>query len=100
MSEEQTPPGLTPEDWAATPLAVQQLVLSLLETVAVLHKRVAELEERVNQTLEQAVSVAVAQPVADAHIAMQTQPVANIDETSWLEEGGIAAGCGRPLRRW
>ena len=50
MSEEQTPPGLTPEDWATTPMAVQQWVLSLLETVAVLQKRVAELEERVNQT--------------------------------------------------
>ncbi|MBI3763276.1 MAG: IS66 family transposase [Chloroflexi bacterium] len=50
MNEEQTPPGITPEDWAATPVVVQHLVRSLLETVAVLHKRVAELEERVNQT--------------------------------------------------
>lgn len=51
--EGQIPPGITPEDWVATPVAVQQLVLSLLEiaqTVAVLRKRVAELEERVNQT--------------------------------------------------
>ena len=48
--ESQIPPGLTPEDWAATPVAVQQLVVSLLETVAALHKRVAELEELVRQT--------------------------------------------------
>jgi transposase len=50
MSEEQIPPGITAEDWAATPLAVQQWVVSLLETVVALQKRVAELEERVNQT--------------------------------------------------
>jgi len=50
MSEGQIPSSITPEDWAATPVAVQHLVLSLLETVAALHKRVAELEERVNQT--------------------------------------------------
>lgn len=35
--------------------------------------------------LEQAVSAAVAQPVADAHTCVQTQPVANVDETSWPE---------------
>ena len=50
MSEEQIPPGITAEDWAATPLAVQEWVVSLLETVVALQKRVAELEERVNQT--------------------------------------------------
>lgn len=50
MSEEQIPPGITAEDWAATPRAVQQWVVSLLETVVALQKRVAELEERVNQT--------------------------------------------------
>src|SRR3990172_2989746 len=50
MSEEQIPPGIAAEDWAATPLAMQQWVVSLLETVVALQKRVAELEERVNQT--------------------------------------------------
>lgn len=35
--------------------------------------------------LEQAVSAAVAQPVAEAHTAVQTQPVANVDETNWPE---------------
>jgi len=50
MSEEQIPPGIAAEDWAVTPLAMQQWVVSLLETVVALQKRVAELEERVNQT--------------------------------------------------
>jgi hypothetical protein len=35
--------------------------------------------------LEQAVSAAVAQPVAEAHTALQTEPVANVDETHWPE---------------
>jgi transposase len=35
--------------------------------------------------LEQAVSAAVTQPVADAHTCVQSQPVANVDETSWPE---------------
>jgi len=43
MSDEQVPPGISAEDWAATPVAVRELVLSLLE-------RLAALEERVNQT--------------------------------------------------
>lgn len=49
MSEDPIPPGISAEDWAATPPAVKAWVLSLLETVAVLQKRLAELEERVNQ---------------------------------------------------
>jgi len=49
MSEDQIPPGISAEDWAATPPAVKAWVLSLLETVATLQKRLAELEERVNQ---------------------------------------------------
>ena len=49
MSEDPIPPGISVEDWAATPPAVKALMLSLLETVAALQKRVAELEERVNQ---------------------------------------------------
>lgn len=49
MHEDPIPPGLSAEDWAATPPAVKGLLLSLLETVAALQKRVAELEERVNQ---------------------------------------------------
>ena len=50
MSEGQIPAGISAEDWVATPPAVKALVLSLLESVATLQKRVAELEERVNQT--------------------------------------------------
>ena len=49
MSEDQIPPGISADAWAATPLAVKGLVLSLLESVAALQKRVAELEERVQQ---------------------------------------------------
>ena len=49
MSEDPIPLGISAEDWAATPSAVKALMLSLLETVAALQKRVAELEERVNQ---------------------------------------------------
>jgi transposase len=43
MSDEQAPLGISAEDWAATPIAVRELVLALL-------KRLAALEERVNQT--------------------------------------------------
>jgi len=50
MSEDRIPPGISADDWAATPVAVRQLVWSLLETIASLQKRLAELEERVNQT--------------------------------------------------
>ena len=46
---ETAPVGISPEDWNATPMAVRQLVLTLLGTVAHLQQRVAELEERVNQ---------------------------------------------------
>ena len=42
--EERTPPtGISPEDWAATPLSVRVLVKALVE-------RVARVEERLNQT--------------------------------------------------
>jgi transposase len=40
MSEEQAPAGISAEDWAATPSAVRELVLSLLERLAVLEERV------------------------------------------------------------
>lgn len=40
MSEEQAPAGISAEDWAATPTAVRELVLSLLERLAVLEERV------------------------------------------------------------
>jgi IS1 family transposase len=46
---ETAPAGISPEDWNATPMAVRQLVLTLLGTVAHVQQRVAELEERVNQ---------------------------------------------------
>lgn len=43
MSDVQVPPGISAEDWAATPAAVQALVFSLLQ-------RLADLEERLHQT--------------------------------------------------
>lgn len=49
VNTETTPAGISAEDWNATPLALRQLVLTLLETVKHLQHRVAELEERLNQ---------------------------------------------------
>ena len=43
MSEDQPPAGISAEDWAATPVAVRELVLSMLQ-------RLAALEERAHQT--------------------------------------------------
>jgi len=43
MSDQTPPPGISKEDWAATPLAVRVLVTELLQ-------RVARLEARLNQT--------------------------------------------------
>jgi transposase len=53
MKQQPPPPGITTQDWAATPAAVQTLVKALLEVVASvepLKQRVAELEARLNQT--------------------------------------------------
>ncbi len=49
MSAEQVPAGISAEDWAATPAAVRTWVLTLLQTVAQLQQRVADLEERLAQ---------------------------------------------------
>jgi transposase len=43
MSDQTPPPGISKEDWAATPLAIRVLVTELLQ-------RVARLEARLNQT--------------------------------------------------
>jgi transposase len=43
MSDQSPPPGISEEDWQATPLAVRVLVTELL-------RRVADLEARLNQT--------------------------------------------------
>ncbi len=53
MNKHQPPPGITAQDWAVTPAAVQTLVRALLEVIATvepLKRRVAELETRLNQT--------------------------------------------------
>lgn len=43
MNDTQAPPGISAEDWAATPIVVRELVIAL-------QKRLAELEERLNKT--------------------------------------------------
>ncbi len=43
MPDQTPPPGISPEDWAATPVAVRVLVRELL-------RRVDQLEARLNQT--------------------------------------------------
>jgi transposase len=58
----------------------QREVQELLETVFHLDLGLGTIP-----ALEQAVSAAVAQPVAEAHSYVQTQPVHNVDETSWPE---------------
>ena len=53
MNTQPPPPGITAQEWAVTPAAVQTLVRALLEVVATvepLKQRVAELEARLNQT--------------------------------------------------
>jgi transposase len=42
MSEEQKPPGISEDDWTATPVAVRALITSLIQ-------RIADLEDRLNQ---------------------------------------------------
>lgn len=56
MDTSTPPPGITPEDWAATPVAVQHFLLATLTVVALqqqqiaqLSARVADLEARLNQ---------------------------------------------------
>ena len=43
MSDQLPPPGISEEDWAATPVAVRVVVMELL-------RRLAQLEARLNQT--------------------------------------------------
>jgi transposase len=47
MSAEQMPPGISAEDWAATPVAVRALVMTLLQTIEPFQQRVLELQQRV-----------------------------------------------------
>jgi transposase len=50
MCDRPRPEGISTEDWAATPLVVQELVLSLFATVQQLTHRIADLEERQRKT--------------------------------------------------
>ena len=49
MSDERIPPGISTEDWNATPLLVRELVWQLLQLSQQLQQRLAALEERLNQ---------------------------------------------------
>ena len=49
MSDERIPPGISTDDWNATPLAVRELVLHLLQHLGVLEQQLAQLQERLNQ---------------------------------------------------
>lgn len=49
MSDELIPPGISTEDWSATPPAVRELVLHLLQRIRPLEQQVAQLQERLNQ---------------------------------------------------
>lgn len=49
MTDEAPPPGIPEHAWAATPVAVQQVVLAQHAQIAHLLQRVADLEARLNQ---------------------------------------------------
>jgi transposase len=49
MDTSQPPDGISPEDWAKTPMSVQQLVYGLRLTLQSLEKRVADLEEQLGK---------------------------------------------------
>jgi IS1 family transposase len=49
MRVERMPPGISTEDWIATPLGVRELVWQLLQQSEQLQQRIAALEERLNQ---------------------------------------------------
>ena len=85
MNDEQAPPGISAEDWAATPVAVRELVLSLLE-------RLAALEERVNQTSRNSSKPPSSDP---PNVPPRPKPPA-----SGRKAGGQPghAGQGRPLK--
>jgi hypothetical protein len=59
----------------------QRAVQDLFATVSQLEVSVGGIG-----TLEQAVSAALAEPVAEAQTYVQRQPVRNADETSWREK--------------
>ena len=50
MNRNQRPSTISLAEWEVTPVAVQQLVVSLLHTVEQLQQQMAELEENVNRT--------------------------------------------------
>ena len=49
MSVTDPPPGISQSDWQVTPVAVRQLVQTLLASVGQLQQEVAQLREQVNK---------------------------------------------------
>jgi transposase len=49
MNDEHLPPGISTEDWTATPSAVRELIGVLLQRLGALEQQVAQLQERLNQ---------------------------------------------------
>lgn len=49
MSDAPIPPGISTEEWSATPPAVRELVWLLLQRLGALEQQVAQLQERLNQ---------------------------------------------------
>lgn len=54
MSRRQPPPGISTEDWEATPDSVQTLVYTLMGVVAELQAVIPQLQKRISQLEEQA----------------------------------------------
>ena len=49
MNDEHLPPGISTEDWSATPPAVRELIGLLLQRLGALEQQIAQLQERLNQ---------------------------------------------------
>jgi transposase len=85
MPDQAPPPGISQEDWAATPIAVRMLVTELLQ-------RVAQLEARLNQTSRNS-----SQPPASDPPSAKPRPA---KESSGRKSGGQPGheGPGRKVK--
>ena len=64
MTKRQPPPGISDQDWKATPPSVQTVVYTLLRVVDELQQVVAQSQKRISQLEEQvAVRVTEGQPL-------------------------------------
>lgn len=95
MNQQQPPPGITAQDWTATPATVQTLVRTLLElaaSVEPLKQRVAELEARLNQTSQNSSRP----PSSDPPSAPPRAPAVPSGRKPGGQPGHV--GQGRPLK--